>query len=242
MFVSLEHEWPHVVATPATRACEQRWWAVEPALEGLAAGEVVDRVRWEAYTPVPEGAKLLCALLRVAWCRAASRCLMQALLPRLRAENVYTPIFGHGVDGGWRRAGDTAADLVAECFAAIRRHAGEDHPDVARLVVGEAVRRLRTARQAERRNESRSVVLSPLQASRLSCGLLSARSEAEWLASAVVDALRAGHLSAEQAALLYATRVQGLPASEVGRRQGMAPRAVYHALSTAERALVSRAA
>jgi DNA-directed RNA polymerase specialized sigma24 family protein len=173
--------------------------------------------------------------LRVASCPFASRCLLQALLPRIEAENVYTPTFGHGVGEHWRDPGDTAADLVAECFAAIVRHSGQNHEDVARLVVGEAARRLRTARQAERRHQQRSVPFGPAPA--LRADLFGARSVAEWLASAVVSSLKAGTLTEQQAALLYATRVKGLPASEAGRLQRLAPRAVYHALSTAERAL-----
>lgn len=242
MFVSLEQEWSHIVATPEMRACERGWWASEPALDGLVAREVVELVGWDAYTPSPEGASLLSALLRLAACDGAVRCLIQALLPRLKAENVYTPAFGHGVGGCWSRPADTAADFVAECFAAIKRHAGEDHPDVARLVVGEAGRRLRTARQAQRRHESRTVVLGPRHAAHASSGLLSARSEAEWITIAVLEALRHGQLSDEQAVLIYATRVLGFPASEVGRREGLAPKAVYYALSRAERALLSRAA
>ncbi len=244
VFLSLEHEWEYLGETPAMRACQRDWWAAEPALEGLAANDVVERVRWKGYRTSPEGASLLSALLRLAACRSASRCLLQALLPRLAAENVYTPAFGHGVGECFRRRADTAADFVAECFAAIWRHAGEDRPghDIGRLLVSEAARRLRTARQAERRHQLRTVALGPYEAGHLCAGLFGARSRAEWLASAVVEARRQGRLSAEQAALLYATRVQGLPASEVGRRQGLAPRAVYHALSRAEQALLSRAA
>ena len=44
------------------------------------------------------------------------------------------------------------------------------------------------------------------------------------------------------ARLVYGTRVKGLPASEVGRRAGMPPGAVYYALARAERALLLRAA
>jgi DNA-directed RNA polymerase specialized sigma24 family protein len=244
VFMSLEQEWGYLARTPEVRACQREWWAAEPALKGFAAGDVVERVKWEGHQTSEEGASLLSALLRLAACRSASRCLLQVLLPRLAAENVYTPTFGHGVGEGFRRPADTAADLVAECFAAIWRHAGEDHSghDIGRLLVGEATRRLRTARQAERRHQLRTVTLDAHKARQLSTGLFGARSRAEWLASAVVEARREGLLSPEQAALLYATRVQGLPASEVGRRQRLAPRAVYHALFRAEHALLSRAA
>jgi|GEM_PF-2424297 len=247
VFVGLDREWEHLALSPALSGAVGRWWAAEPVLAGLSAGEIVARVRWDGYAATGEGAMLLSSLLRLASYPYASRCLLQALVPRIEAENVYTPTFGHGVGERWRHPADTAAELVAECFAAIARHAGERHQDVARLVVGEATRRLRTARQAERRHQQRTVALEARGAMSRSSGplrgdLYSARSVAEWLASAVVGALKDGRLTEGQAVLLYATRVKGLPASEVGRLQRLAPKAVYHALYMAERALVGRAA
>ena len=56
------------------------------------------------------------------------------------------------------------------------------------------------------------------------------------------DAVRARRISLNEAQLVYGARVQGLPASEVGRRTGLAPKAVYYALAQAERALVRRVA
>jgi DNA-directed RNA polymerase specialized sigma24 family protein len=71
--------------------------------------------------------------------------------------------------------------------------------------------------------------------------LAASRSTAEWLAVALTDAVRSQSLTAAQARLVYATRVKGLPASEVGRCHGLAPKAVYYALARAESALLSRA-
>lgn len=229
------------MASPSLREAEKRWWVAEPALRGLRAAEIVARVAWSGYSTSDEGVCLLSSLLRISKCGLASRCLLQALLPRMEAENVYTPTFGFGVGEQWRHPGDVAAELVAECFAAIVRHSGQEHEDVARLVVGEATRRMRTARQAERRHQQRTVHLDGLGAA-FSVDLFGTRSVAEWLASAVISGLREGRLTEEQAALLYATRVKGLPASEAGRLRHLAPRAVYYALSMAERALVGRAA
>jgi DNA-directed RNA polymerase specialized sigma24 family protein len=241
VFVALEREWGRLVSAPSLCEAQQRWWSAEAALRGAPAAEIVTRVAWRGYSTTAEGAAVLSALLRVAVFPFASRCLLQALAPRIEAENVYTPTFGHRVGEGWRHPSDTAAELVAECFAAIVRHSGEDHGDVARLVVGEAVRRLRTARQAERRHQRRTVNLSS-SAAALSVDLFATRSVPEWLAGAVVSALRQGRLNDQQAALLYATRVKGLPASEAGRLQRLPPKAVYHALSMAERALVGSVA
>jgi DNA-directed RNA polymerase specialized sigma24 family protein len=148
-------------------------------------------------------------------------------------------MYGHGVGERWPRPADTVADLVAECFAAIKRHAGEDRADVDRLIVGEAARRLRTARQAQRRYQSRTAAPALGERGQSTGDFSSARSGAEWLAGAVVDAVGRGQLSVAQARLLYAVRVKGLPASEVGRAQGLAPKAVYYALDRAEAALVA---
>jgi hypothetical protein len=145
---------------------------------------------------------------------------------------------------------DTVADLVAECFAAVKRHAGEVRDDVARLVLQEATRKLRTARQAQRRYQQRTVVLVPDAAAGASAALpaglcadlSAARSGAEWLATAVADAVRSRRISTSQARLLYGARVAGFSASEVGRRAGLEPKTVYYALACAERALVRGAA
>jgi DNA-directed RNA polymerase specialized sigma24 family protein len=132
------------------------------------------------------------------------------------------------------------ADLVAECFAAISRHAGEDREDVARLLVRESTRRLRTQRRAQHRYQERTVPMAEAHDRRATTDLAGSRSEAEWLAVALSDAVRSRSLTAAQARLVYDTRVKGLPASEVGRWHGMRPRAVYYALARAESLLLSR--
>jgi DNA-directed RNA polymerase specialized sigma24 family protein len=202
---------------------------------------VVASVTWDGYRPSPQSASVLTALLRQATTYAVARALLQALLPRLKAERVSTPTYGHGVGQSWPRPADTAADLVAEAFAAITHHAGEYAEDVARLVVREAARRLRTARQAQHRYQTRTVALLPDHAGHTPADLMSARSAPEWLAAALLDVVRTGRLSAGDARLVYAARVTGLPASEVGRRQGMPPKAVYYALARAERAFLAGA-
>jgi DNA-directed RNA polymerase specialized sigma24 family protein len=164
------------------------------------------------------------------------------MLPRIKAERVVSPEYGHGIGEGWQRPADTAADLVAECFAAVKRHAGEDRYDVARLVLQEATRKLRTARQAQRRYQDRTVLLMPDHSMRACAELSTARSGPEWLAAALTEAVRSRRLSKTEARLVYATRVKGVPASEVGRCTGMPPKAVYYALAQAERTLLRRAA
>jgi hypothetical protein len=240
IFESLEKEWRWTSRCQAAQDEARRWGAIEPVLRCHSVDEVVSRVAWAGYRPSGGSAAVLSALLRLAGSPLAARALLQALLPRIRIEKVATPTYGHGLGESWPRPSDTAADLVAECFASIKRHAGEHNPNVDRLVVREGARRLRTARQGQRRWQCRTVGAELPELSALCpAGLLEARSGPEWLAAAVLDAVRAGALDASQARLLYAARVKGVPASEVGRCAGLAERAIYYALAQAERALVA---
>jgi DNA-directed RNA polymerase specialized sigma24 family protein len=239
IFDRLEREWRALLRLPASQAEARAWGAAEPLLRAADAGQVIERVDWQGYQPSAPGSLVLSALLRQASSPLAARALLQALLPRVRAERVQTPTYGHGVGEHWLRPSDTVADLVAECFVAIKRHAGEDRGEVDRLIVGQAARRLRTARQAQRRYQSRHVVLTGGHVAMPAGDLSGAPSAVEQLAGAIVDAVRAGRLTSSQARLVYATRVQGVPASEAGRAQGLAPKAVYYALARAEEALVT---
>jgi DNA-directed RNA polymerase specialized sigma24 family protein len=243
IFESLEREWRRLSARPQMTAHSQRWAAAEPVLGGCGdAGAIIRLATWQGRQPSAETAEVLRALLRQSPDPLAARTLLQALLPRIRAERVLSPKYGHGVGEAWQQPVDTVADLVAECFVAVMRHAGEDHDDVARLVLQEATRKLRTARQAERRYRQRTVLLVQDHAGCGAHDLSAARSGAEWLATALLEAVRSRRLSKTEARLVYAARVKGLPASDVGRRAGMRPKAVYYALARAERALLSRAA
>lgn len=239
IFLSLEREWRRVSTTTENMARVRGWADAEPALAGCVdARAVVRRVVWDGRHASAPGDEVLSALLRLAADPFAARTLLQALCPRIRAERVLTPRYGHGVGEAWQKPADLVADLLAEAFAAVKRHAGEHRDDVARVILQEATRRLRTARQAQRRYQERTVLLGPAHAIHIAAGLSGARSSAEWLATALTDAVRARRLSKAQASLVYAARVQGLPASDVGRRAGMAPKAVYYALAQAERALL----
>jgi hypothetical protein len=243
LFTSLDHEWRIMVRCGPLRARCQAWAAAEPALgqcpDPRALGSLVT---WEGPQPSALGGRALTALLRLAVDPLAARALLQTMLPRLRSERVLIAKYGHGVGEGWQKPVDTVVDLVAECYTAIKRHAGEDRDDVARVLVQEATRRLRTARQSQRRYQTRTVLLVPGHFDGATADLSVARSEAEWLATALMDAVRSCRLSTVEAGLVYGTRVKGLPASEVGRGAGMRPKAVYYALARAERALLSGAA
>ena len=246
-FASLDHEWRALARSMAFAEQVREWSLREPVLAtwtvdgaGALCPVALSPVTWDGYEPVGRGAEVLSALLRLATSPPAARALLQALLPRLRSERVQVPAYGHGVGERGQAAADTVADLVAECFAAIVRHAGEDRDDVARLLVQEAARRLRTVRRAQHRYQERTVPMPAAHDGWATTDLTASRSSAEWLAVALTDAVRSQSLTAAQARLVYATRVKGVPASEVGRHHGMRPRAVYYALARAESALLSR--
>ena len=242
-FTSLDHEWRALVRSSAFVEQAGEWAVLEPALASWTANGAAAYcpVAWDGYEPLGRGAEVMSALLRLAGSAAAARALLQALLPRLRSERVPLPAYGHRVGERGQAAADTVADLVAECFAAIVRHAGEDRDDVARLLLQEATRKLRTVRQAQHRYQERTMTMPAVNDGWATTDLVASRSSAEWLAVALTDAVRSQSLTATQARLVYATRVKGVPASEVGRHHGMRPRAVYYALAQAESALLARA-
>jgi len=236
---SLGHEWRRLARSAEMSQHALEWAAAEPDLHG-SPGEIVARVTWSGYHPGPGAARVLSALLRQAGDPLAARALLQALLPRVRVESLRSLTCVESGPARLQKALDARADLVAECFASLKRHAGADHCAVDRLVMQEATRRLRTARDGERRIHERTVALVEGRDGSLAAasGAVIARTSPERLAKALLDALTGRGLTAEEARLIYATRVKGLPASEVGRRTGLAPRAVYYALARAEHALL----
>jgi len=253
IFHQLDEDWQRVSRSSASMWAARELAVADPALAACAnLADVVSLVRWQGLYPTEAAGSVLEALLRKASSPLVARALLQALLPRIRREKVTLPMYGHGLSEHCQDPADTISDLVAECYAAICRHAGEERSQVARLVVQEAARRMRTARQGQRRYQQRTQPLTEAvqrQVARASSGsrglavdLWRARTSAEWLASAVVDALRSGHMTVEEARLLCAVRVWGLRASEVGRRERLPERAVYYALSRAEQALVRKMA
>ena len=243
IFDSLQCEWDSTAARPEVRARIEAWADAEPALGGCTdANAVIRLVVWQGRHPSGQASRVMSVLLRRSADPVAARTLLQALVPRIKAERVLVPKYGHRIGEAWQPPSDTIADLVAECFAAVKRHAGEVRDDVARLVLQEATRKLRTARQAQRRYQQRTVLLVPDDAAGISADLSAARSGAEWLATALADALRSQRISKSQAQLLYGARVAGFSASEAGRRAGLKPKTVYYALARAERALVWGAA
>ncbi len=212
IFAGLQRDRERITVGAEMKARFQQWALAEPALERcLGASGIIRSVRWQGRRPTDEGARVMAALERQAADPFAARTLLQALLPRIRAERVLLPKYGHGIGEAWQRPADTMADLVAECFVAVKRHAGEDRDDVARLVLQEATRKLRSARQVQRRYYLRTDLLLPDHPRYATADLSVARSPAEWLAAALTDAVRSHQLSKGEARLVYGARAKACP-------------------------------
>jgi DNA-directed RNA polymerase specialized sigma24 family protein len=245
----LATEWITIAQSSSGALALKRWQGAEPALRRhRALAEIPDSLPVAPPEPDDRGA-LLQALLRLSDDAVAARTLLQCLLPRIRHERVNLPRYGHGLSERSQSVEDTFADLVAECYFAICRHAGRDlGPDanVSRLILQTATRRLRTIRQAQRRYWERTESLDvPVPPAALQAALADhrpARSDAEQLALSVVEAVQRRGLERSDAQLIYATRVTGLPASRAARMQGMKPKSVYYALQSAEQELLRRTA
>jgi hypothetical protein len=226
VYRSLDREWDRISASPSATDQLAGWAGVEPVLAGYRTPRDV-----LAAIAAPDCAELahelLRCLLRQAGDPLAARSFLQAVLPALRAARVWPPEQDH------------SADRVAATWEAIRMHAGESPQYPARFIVRIAERRLRTGREARRREAQRLAVLPPdPEGVGAAVELDDARTAAEQVAIRVRDAFRSGMLTAAQARLLFATAVVGLRASDAARVEGLRCRSVYRALDAAEAALI----
>lgn len=238
VFTDLDAQWERISTTPAAARSRTAWATSEPSLAPYESPAALV----EAITSprgAPRSAGLLGALVRLSGDPFAARTALQAVLPALRAQPILQPRYGYAWWEPCATADDVTADLVAAAWEAIRAHAGESHDDPERLVVRAALRRLRTAREAHVRRLRATVSYDPGRHDH-GVELDQARTAAERVTLLLIDAVRAGRLEAGQARLLYATSVAGIKAIKVAALAGMPePRAVYHALETAQAALAT---
>jgi hypothetical protein len=191
----LDREWEQIGGSPSAARHLADWAAVEPALAGYRTPRDV-----LAAIAAPHRAELahevLRCLLRQAADPLAARAFLQAVLPALRAAKVWYPVEDH-----W-------AERVAATWEAIRVHAGESPEYPARFIVRIAERRLRTDREGRRRQAARLEVIDP----EVDGGVVElddARTAAEQVQIRVLEAFRAGKLTAPQARLLTPPRWWG---------------------------------
>ena len=233
LFEALDAEWAVVGASPAARAAFERWAMVEPALAGMASpAEAVRSCR--AATPAAAAA-VLGALLRHAGEPLAARAVLQAVVPALRT------LAARRAGGSrqltrqaWEAADDFDADVVEVALRRIAALAGTSPTWPAQAICESTWMTLRAALVRSSRwgtlasldDDVADVVASP------------ARSGAEALALAVVDAVRAQRLAVDDARVIYATRVLGHTPAELASAQGRKVRALRAQRVRAERRLV----
>jgi hypothetical protein len=235
VFTDLGAQWERISTTPAARRSHAAWARSQPSLDPYESpAALVEEIICQRGTG---SARLLGALLRLSGDPFAARTALQAVLPSLRAQPVLQPRYGYAWWEPCSKPDDIIADLVGAAWEAIRSHAGQSHDDPERLVVRAALRRLRTAREAQVRRLHATVSYDPARHD-LGVHLDQARTTAERVTLLLIDAVRTGRLEVDQARLLYATSVAGLKATKAAPLAHLPkPRAVYHALQAAQAAL-----
>lgn len=234
-YAALEAEWAALAATASAAQHLHRWCAQELALAGpatpgtLVAAVVADR-RWGRRDP------RLAALVRLADDDLAARAVLQCVLPGLRAEPIRCRRHHWSLADPVDDLDDVTAELVGAAWEVIRARAGTTLADPENTIVRAAAEKLRTRRRAEARTQARTIPLAGM-AEAGQVGVEAARSTAERVMVTLLDAVRAETVTARQADLLYNVRVARVSGREAGRRYGMTPGQVFHALSVAETAL-----
>jgi hypothetical protein len=231
----LEQEWARISATPAALRRLAIWGSTEPVLAGARTpaqlvSSIIAKRRWSGSDP------RLVALLRLAVDPFAARAVLQAILPGLRCEPLSLPRYGIAPAGPDEEFEDVAVELLAAAWETIRTRAGQtmDHPE--KRIVRAATEVLRTRRRLEARHLTKvEVTATPPEGP--TCNLDDARSTAERVLAALLDAVRAGTVTARQAELLYVVRVIGTPGHFAGRPHGMSRGQVFYDISAAEQAL-----
>ena len=235
LYAALDAEWAALAGTAPAAQHLHRWCAREPALTGpatparLVAAVVADR-RWGRADP------RLAALVRLAADDLAARAVLQCVLPGLRAEPMRYRRHHWSLADVGDDLDDVTVELVGAAWEAIRARAGTTVADPENTLVRAAAEKLRTRRRAEARTRARTIPLAGM-AEAGQVDVDHARSTAERVMVTLVDAVRAETVTARQADLVYNVRVARISGREAGRRYGMTPGQVFHAVGVAETAL-----
>jgi hypothetical protein len=235
VYAALDAEWSGLAGTASATHRLYRWSLREPALAGpTTPAELVRAVvagrRWGRGDP------RLAALVRLAADDLAARAVLQCVLPGLRAEPLRYRRHH------WRLAepvddlDDVTAELVGAAWETIRARAGTTLADPENTLVRAAAEKLRSRRRAEARARARTLPLDELSEDGR-VGVDDARSTAERVMVTLLDAIRADTVTVVQADLLFNVRVARVSGRDAGRRYGMTPGQVFHAVGVAETAL-----
>lgn len=221
----LNREWAALAAGAEGRRALRRWQAGEPS---LAALESLDDLLAAAHQPRhPAAGEVLRPLVRLAASDPlARRCLLQALLPALVKLCGRHPSAGDDPD-------ERLAHVLTLALERIRELAGTDVPYPAAAVAWRVGDYLRRAEAVSRR----SAVVPTANLGGVTGG--GGRSASEELADFLVDNVRRGRVRPGDAALVYTTRVVGVPCHVLAEARGVDPMVLRTRRRRAERRLAS---
>ena len=206
----LQQAWDHDGESRQARAALARWAEGHPGLAGYASPAQLVRACHSRTDPVAE--QLVDALTEEAardpW---ATRTVLQALLPGLAA----LVRQHHDLVGDGREPFSCTADLdqfvVSTAFECITQIAGRADSHRLRGILDSTWSRLRRHARAHRRDWDGRAPLAEAGEHRAS----PARTDAEELATVLIDAVERRLLRPTDAGLVYATRVVGQAPAEV---------------------------
>jgi len=242
----LDREWLVLVAGGRHREAVLRWGDVEPLLAGCT--DLVQVVCLCARRDDPVAANAaLSALLRLAGTEPlAARVALQALLPGLKAQARRARRLGWSRDDvcrwtsqptPWLLEGELEQELAALAWEQVCALAGQDVSYPSLRVLEAVWRRLRVRLDAHRRGAARQVPLMTEDEGRYADD-----TSGDWEregASLIREAVEAGVVSAGDGALIFETRVLGVPAVELAEQRQVDAGTLRTRRRRAERALRS---
>lgn len=238
LFRQLDDEWQTLASSAPAREATRRWGHEEPRLLPFA-----DPAQLVAQSHVREDAatahRLLGALLRVADDDVmAQRALLQAVLPGLAALSRRGRRLGWCRTGGvWSDTAELDQELVGLAWERIAALAGQDLGWPAMTIVDQVWRRARVLSAQHRRQRRRCDSLNhPSAADRVPA------EEEAWepqMTRLLCDAVRRGTIPLGDGAVIFTTRVIGVPTAEVAQRLDVDVRTLLQRRYRAERRLAA---
>jgi hypothetical protein len=238
LFAALDAEWARVGTSPQACAALRRWAEADAVLAGFRSpSDLVKGCRSAEALPA---AAVLGAVLRHALEPIAARTVLQAVLPALRGQAARR---GGGSARrssveAWESGEDFDADVVAAAVGQIAALAGTSPPWPAQAICEAAWGCLRNGVRRSARRGAPPAALSDVALEAGSLQAAPSRSDAEDLALAVAGAVRSQWLDADDARIIYVTRVLGHTPAAVAAAVGRDVRALRAQRSRAERRLV----
>lgn len=239
VYSSLTDEWTLLACTESARRALSTWARTEPDLRSFAdPAQVVAACHHRGDSAAAN--QILAAVLRVADCDPlAERLVLQALLPALAACSRRASRRGW-IGGGaalWAGTDELDQDLLALAVERVRAAAGQHLEWPASTLAGQVWRRIRMAVDRHRAQTRRTVPLDPDPA-----GDAWADPGGCWesrLARLLCDAVRDGTVAHRDGAVIYSTRVLGVPPAAAAYQLELDVRALWQRRRRAERALAA---